>query len=218
MRNARGFTLVEVLVALLIMAILAVMGWQGVDGMIRARDASQQAAERTLRLTTVIAQWEQDLGSLYENPSVPALVFDGANLRLVRLTPEGAQVVVWSLREGVWRRWASPAVRRAFELQQAWLRSQQLIGNEEQQVRVLEGATEWQVYFFQGNAWANAQSSGNVAFVPTPSPPTSGAQGALPPGVTAAQRTLLPSGVRLVLSLGPERRLTRDVLLGPAAS
>jgi general secretion pathway protein J len=195
--------------ALLIMAILEVMGWEVVDGMIRAREASQQAAERTLRLTTVIAQWEQDLSSLYENPSVPALVFDGANLRLVRLTPEGAQVVVWSLREGVWRRWASPTVRRAFDLQQAWLRSQQLIGNEEQQVRVLEGATEWQVYFFQGNSWANAQSSGNVVSAQVPG---------LPASAAAAQRTLLPSGVRLVLSLGPERRLTRDVLLGPAAS
>ena len=209
MRKAAGFTLVEVLVALLIMAILSAMAWQGVDGMVRARDASQEAAERTLRLTTVMAQWEQDLSSLYDNPTVPALAFDGANLRLARVTPDGAQVVVWSLREGVWRRWASQSVIRAADLQQAWLISQQLIGTEGEQVRLLDGATQWQLYFFRGNAWSNAQSSAGVTVVPAqPATTASPAAGVVP-------RAPLPSGVRLVLSFGDERRLTRDVMLGP---
>src|SRR5262245_56188391 len=178
-RRAAGFTLVEVLVALLIMAILSAMAWQGVDGMVRARDASQEAAERTLRLTTVMAQWEQDLASLYDNPTVPALNFDGANLRLARVTPQGAQIVVWSLREGVWRRWASQSVKRAFELQQAWLMSQQLIGTEVQQVKLLEGTTQWQMYFFRGNAWSNAQSSADVSVVPA-APAQAGSPAVLP--------------------------------------
>ena len=202
----RGFTLVEVLVALLIMSILATLGWQGVDGMVRARDISQETAERTLRLTTVIGQWEQDLASLYDSATVPSLQFDGATMRLTRQTPLGAQVVVWSLREGVWRRWASPSVRRAFELQQAWLMSQQLIGNEDQQVRLLDNASEWQVYFYRGNAWTNAQSSGDVvAAAPSPALAASG---------VIVPRAALPSGVRLVINLG-ERRLIRDVALGP---
>ena len=205
-RTASGFTLVEVLVALLIMATLSTMAWQGVDGMVRARDASQEATERTLRLTTVLAQWEQDLGSLYDSTSVPAIAFDGASLRLSRATPDGAQVVVWSLREGVWRRWASPSVTRAFELQQAWLMSQQLIGTEDHQVRLLDGATQWQLYFFRGNAWSNAQSSADAA--PAPS-------AAQPPA--AAPRAALPTGVRLVLGFADQRRLTRDVLLGPSS-
>lgn len=204
-RRAAGFTLVEVLVALLIMAILSAMAWQGVDGMVRARDASQAAAERTLRLTTVMAQWEQDLSSLYDSSNVPTLAFDGANLRLARFTPDGAQIVVWSLREGVWRRWASPSVKRSFELQQAWLMSQQLIGTEDHQVRLLDGATQWQLYFFRGNAWSNAQSSADTA--PAPS-------AAQPPA--AAPRAALPTGVRLVLGFADQRRLTRDVLLGPS--
>jgi general secretion pathway protein J len=198
------------------MAILAAMGWQGVDGMVRARDISQQAAERTLRLTTVVGQWEQDLASLYESASAPALQFDGARLRLTRLTPDGAQVVVWSLNEGVWRRWASPSVKRSFELQQAWLMSQQLIGNEDQQVRLLDGASEWQVYFYRGNAWSNAQSSAGVVVPQSPGPAASGALapgGALPGGIIVP-RAALPSGVRLVINLG-NFRLTRDVMLGP---
>jgi general secretion pathway protein J len=197
--RARGFTLVEVLVALLIMSIMAAMGWQGIDGMVRARDASQGAAEGTLRMTTVIAQWERDLGSLFESPAAPAIAFDGATLRLVRESPDGAQVVAWSLREGVWRRWVSPAVLRAADLQQAWLRSQQLLGNEDAQVQLLDGATDWQIYFFRGNAWSNAQSSADLA---------------PPQAASAPQRAVLPNGVRLVLNLG-DRRLTRDVMLGP---
>jgi len=202
--HARGFTLVEVLVALLIMAILAAMGWQGIDGMIRAKDASQGAAERTLRMTTLIAQWEQDLASIYDSATAPAIAFDGATLRLVRQATGGAQVVAWSLREGVWRRWHSPVVASAAELQQAWLASQQLLGNEETQVQLLDGATEWQVYFFRANAWTNAQSSADIVVAPV---------AAAASGVVQS-RAALPNGVRLVLTLG-DRRLTRDVALGP---
>ena len=60
-RAPRGFTLIEVLVAMVVMAIMSLMAWQGVDGIVRARDANQARLEQTLRLKTVIAQWEQDL-------------------------------------------------------------------------------------------------------------------------------------------------------------
>jgi prepilin-type N-terminal cleavage/methylation domain-containing protein len=61
MRNAAGFTLIEVLVAMTVMAVMAMMAWQGVDGIVRARDANQSRLEQTLRLNSVIGQWEQDL-------------------------------------------------------------------------------------------------------------------------------------------------------------
>jgi general secretion pathway protein J len=198
--RGRGFTLVEVLVALLIMAVLSTMAWQGVDGIVRARDISQAQTERTLRLNTVIAQWDLDLQSLHDNTAVPALSFDGSTLRLVRTAPQGVQLVAWSLQGDVWRRWAGPLVTRVAELQDSWLRSQQLLGNEPGQLQLLEGVSEVQVYFFRGNGWSNAQSSGDVA-------PAA-------PSASAPQRDLLPSGVRLLLVMG-EQRLTRDLLLAP---
>ena len=72
-RTAResGFTLVEVLVALLVMAIMAGMAWQGVDGIVRARDASRLRMEQSLRLSAVIAQWEQDLASVQDTLVAP---------------------------------------------------------------------------------------------------------------------------------------------------
>ena len=208
--QARGFTLVEVLVALSLMAVLAGMAWQGLAGIARARDASDQRVEVTLRVNTVLAQWEQDLHAMYDSGVVPTLSFDGATLRLVRRSVDGLQVVAWSRREQRWLRWAGPPVTQARALQDSWLSSQQLLGNEPGQLRMLDGLTEWQVYFYRGNAWSNAQSSADAA---APAP------GASAPAVT---RVLLPTGVRAVLGFsggpGPlAGTLTRDVLLAPQA-
>jgi general secretion pathway protein J len=204
MMKTRGFTLIEVLVALLIMAVLATLAWRGIDSLARSREIAQDRVERTLRLNTVLAQWEQDLLALHDKVPVPTLQFDGANARLVRDAEGGVQMVVWSLRDDVWTRWAGPVVTRTGDLQENWLRSQQLLGSEPGHVRALAGVSDWQMYFFQGNAWANAQSSGDVAppFEPAASAP------AAPP------RVQLPSGVRIVLTL-PEGPLTRDVRLAP---
>jgi general secretion pathway protein J len=205
-----GFTLVEVLVALLIMSVIAAMGWQGVSAMSRAREYGAAASDRTLRLGAVIGQWEQDLQAIYDSPRVPGLHFDGASLRLVRRADGGVQVVVWSLRDGVWQRWASATLDRQAALQEAWMTSLQLQGNEAGQLRLLDTVAGWQLYYFRGQTWSNAQSSGDTDAAAAP-PATAGSA----PGA-AASRTLLPTGVRLLLEL-PEGRLNRDVLLSPQA-
>jgi len=206
-RPQAGFTLVEVLVALSLMAVLAGMAWQGLDGISRARTASQGRVEQTLRLNTVLAQWEQDLQSVFDTNLVPALAFDGATLRLVRRQADGLQVVGWSLREQRWLRWTGPVVTRPAALQESWLVSQQLLGNEAAQLRMQEGLASWQVYFYRGNAWSNAQSSAGAA-----APPAAGASAPI------VARTPLPTGVRVVLGFeggGLAGTLTRDVLLAP---
>lgn len=211
--RARGFTLVEVLVALLIMSVIAAMGWQGVSAMATARERTAAASERMLRLQAVIGQWEQDLESVYDGPRVPGLHFDGAALRLVRRSDDGVRLVVWALREGTWSRWASPVYTSQAPLEQAWNASFQLQGQEPGQLKLLEGLGGWQLYCFVGQAWANCQSTGDLAQPQaSPPPPTpSGGQ-----GTVGQPRTALPAGVRLQLEL-PEGRLLRDVVLPPQA-
>ncbi len=209
----RGFTLVEVLVALGIMAMLAVMGWQGIDGIVRTRDASQVRLDQTLRLGTVLAQWEQDLASLQETDAVPALSYDGRTLRLTRRAQDGVQLIAWSLAPPAtsatqtdavsqhWSRWAGPAVSTSAALQDSWLRSQLLQVNDPGLLRMMDGVSQVQLYCYRGNAWSNCQSSGDVAAA---APPASGASGAS--GATA--RTVLPTGLRVVLTFADGSAMT----------
>lgn len=215
-RAASGFTLVEVLVAMMIMAILAVMAWQGVDGIVRTRDASQAKLEQTLRLNTVVAQWEHDLAALQDSGVVDSFAFDGATVRLTRRVERGLQVVTWSLMPGAegttgggtLLRWASPPATGSNELQDTWMRTLQFQGIEPGQLPALKGIAQWQLYCAyssgqgQGAAnFSNCQSTGNA---PPPAPTASAPR---PP------RTARPDIVRLVIEFSGDLNgsLTRDV-------
>lgn len=230
-QTSRGFTLIEVLVALLILSVMAAMAWTGVDGLLRARNVAESHLTTTLRVQSTLAQFEADMNAVYDTLAVPALVFDGATLRITRSSAGGVQLVAWSLRNGNWQRWASPAVTHSSDLSEIWLRSMQLLGNEPAQVTTLKGISQWQFYTFRGGAWTNPQSSadlaqssvaggfaagGGSAKAGTPTGVLSGA-----PGAATIARTLLPTGVRVILTFDPDGgsgvsgTLTRDFLMPP---
>ena len=188
-RRSAGFTLVEVLVALLLMAILSGMAWQGLDGVLRARQSSLQSVENTTRLATVLTQWEQDLQAVQDSGVVPPLSFDGQTLRMTRRVEGGLALVAWSVRGGQWQRWTGAAMQRSTALQQAWMASHQLQGHEPGHLKLADAASEWQLHFYRGNGWSNAQSSGDLVGE-------------------------LPQAVRLIITL-QSQRLTRDIALGP---
>jgi general secretion pathway protein J len=229
--QAGGFTLIEVLVALLIMAILATLAWQGLDGILRARDGNRNAIDSTVRLATVMTQWEQDLGAIVDTGALSSpLAFDGQSLRLTRRTDRGVMLVVWAVRNGVWQRWTSQPLVRSAALQDVWTRSATFQGQEAGQLTVATGASQWQVYFNWGGQWSNAQSTGNqeqvVVASPAPAAPpvsasapasaASGAEAAASAPAAAptlATRATLPDAVRLQITLDG-RRLVRDIPLG----
>ena len=67
----RGFTLVELLVALFILSLVAVLSWRGLDGMVRAQAATQARADQVLALQVGLAQWNADLEALVPQPQLP---------------------------------------------------------------------------------------------------------------------------------------------------
>lgn len=216
---ARGFTLVEVLVALFIMAVLAGLAWRGVDALVRTRDGSKAAAEAVLRLGTVLAQWEQDLNQIQDSAAVPALSFDGASLRLTRRTADGLQFVVWTRQGNQLWRWASQPVTHVQALSDAWMRGQQWSAIGSEALAMLDGVSDMQVYYFRSNdnTWSNAQSTGDTAESAAAVAKAAAAAGAASAAALvvpdlAAQA--LPKGVRLQLTL-PSGVLTRDLMLRP---
>lgn len=206
-----GFTLIEVMVALLILSVMSAMAWKGIDGMARSREVADGNVKRTLRLQSVMVQWQADLNAVIDTRSVQALQFDGAALRMTRRAAGGVQVVMWALRSGRWVRWAGEPVTTVGQLQDQWSRSMQMQGNEPGTLGALKGVTQWQVYFFRGGGWSNAQSSGDVSRRREPQSDTA----ALAQASVGAEA--LPTGVRCVLGLGEgsgfEGSITRDVSL-----
>ncbi|OLF36155.1 type II secretion system minor pseudopilin GspJ [Psychrobacter sp. Cmf 22.2] len=82
MRQQHGFTLLELMVAMAIFAMLAVAGWQVFDGVNRARERAQFHADQLAVLQYAYLQLQQDMGQIiaYQAPSTQNSSANGSNL------------------------------------------------------------------------------------------------------------------------------------------
>jgi len=219
MRRARGFTLVELLVALFALALLAALSWRGLDGMMRTRSVTEARADEILTLQTGLGQWDADLAALVQLPTATALDWNGRVLRLTRRSTAspgaGVHVVGWTRREGQWRRWQSPPMATRAELDAAWEAADNWSQNPGDALRGQEVAIvpleDWQIFYFRDNAWSNPFSTA----VAQAAPPQAFGQVVTPArNAQGPSAGVLPDGVRLVLQLPPGRaisgQITRD--------
>lgn len=190
MKASKGFTLIEVLVASAILALMALISWRGIDGMFRTQTALQTRSDATHTLQIGLAQWRTDLDNMVVLQGTPALDWDGRVLRITRQHSQdarsGVQVVAWTLGKGQWTRWQSEPLTLSDGWDEAWKQAQiwaesagNLSANTSHEV-LIHPLRTWQIYYHRDGAWSNPLSS----------------------AVTAKSNLQnLPEGVRLVLEL-----------------
>jgi general secretion pathway protein J len=212
-----GFTLVELMVAIVIMALLALLSWRGLDGMTRVQSQTQSHTDSVLALQAGLAQWQTDLDAIMVQTNVPGVTgldYDAQVLRLTRryaengdipnhaLGGDSIRVVAWSHRNVEntikWLRWQSEPLKTRAELQAAWLQAKQWASNATEADKkgevVVATIDKWQVFYYRNDAWVNALSSADVD--------------ELIPGSKGAA---LPDGIRLILSLSPGQALVGNI-------
>jgi general secretion pathway protein J len=126
--RTHGFTLVELMVAIGILSLVAVMGWRGLDSIVRARVALADEMEHTRRTQLTFAQLQSDCAHV---APVTALggrqAFDAADGRLTLMRtvesdnqPLGFEVVSYRIADGVLTRHESAATRDMKVLDALW--------------------------------------------------------------------------------------------------
>lgn len=153
-----GFTLVELLVAISILTFIAVLGWRGLDTIIRTRSSLDQELEQTHNLQIIFAQIQNDGANIVNASMIDGrspLVITRNRFGLVRTvsaetTPTKLQWVSYRLQENVLYRETSPATRDLQELQAYW---QQL--NSDDDVNIARVHLQADIRELTVRVWAN---------------------------------------------------------------
>ena len=204
MKTARGFTLVELLVAIGILAMVAVLGWRGLDGIVRARVALTDQMEMTRGMQLAFAQMQSDCEHAADATMLgrrPFLLQADNRLTLVRTVfnenePARLQVIAYRLVDKQLQRRESRTTRDLVELDALWQAS--VSDTDPTPPVTLQGGVESMgVLVWQNGAWQK-QAQQQVA---------AAAQGGVVPNAV--------TGVQVVLAArGFPQPLTKSFLLG----
>jgi general secretion pathway protein J len=212
-----GLTLIELLVAISVLAFVAVLGWRGLDGIVRARIALTSDLEQTRGMQLAFAQLQNDcahLASVANLQGRAPLVIDQNRLTLVRTVfgdnqPSQLQVITYRVSDGVLTRRESAATRDLRELDNLWQAA--AAGTDAVQPVVLQsGVAALTMRLWGSNGWGAPNA--NVA--PPPAlPVTTTGSGTPFPG--AATDPNVMTGMEVALQLqGRESSMLKVFLLG----
>jgi general secretion pathway protein J len=205
MRGARGFTLVELLVAISILAIVAVLGWRGLDSIVRARASLTEQMETTRGMQLAFAQMQSDCEHKAGREAIdrrPWLQVAPGRITLVRETftenqPSRLQVVSYRIVNGVLLRRESPPTRDLLQLDALW-QAATSDADTSPAVALQGGLAGMQISVWQNNVWrqAGADPAANAAGVvgppQAPAPPQNGV-------VQQQQQNSEPTGLMVAL-------------------
>ena len=200
-----GFTLVELLVAISILAIVAVLGWRGLDGIVRARVNLTEQMETTRGMQLAFAQMQSDCEHMASAELLHRrnnLMADNGRLTLVRTViaenePARLQVVTYRIRDGVLMRRESVATRDLVQLDVLWQGAVSDI-DPGAAVSLQSGVAGMLVRVWENNAWQ----------VPTPQVAQSGQN-------SAPLLRPTPTGLEVALEVkGLDTTMTKVFLLG----
>ncbi|MES2758122.1 MAG: prepilin-type N-terminal cleavage/methylation domain-containing protein [Pseudomonadota bacterium] len=184
LHRARGFTLVELLVAISILAMVAVLGWRGLDGIVRARVALTDQMEVTRGMQLAFAQMQSDAEHMADAALLDRRAFLQAGedrLTLVRTSyvenePMRLQVVSYRVRDGMLTRRESASTRDLMQLDVLWQAAISDI-DPTPPVTLQGGVTGMLIESWQQNQWRQSGQQQQQEPQPQPAPGEAGPGG-----------------------------------------
>ena len=164
-----GFTLVELLVAIAILAMVAVLGWRGLDSIMRARSSLTTQMEVTRGMQLAFAQLQSDCEHI-TRPEVlngrPYLLIGNDRITMVRDVftenqPSRLQVVAYRIVNGTLMRRESNVTRDLAELDALWQASTSDTDTGGA-VALQGGVAGMQVLVWQNDGWRQAVATINT--------------------------------------------------------
>ncbi|HEY1151437.1 MAG TPA: prepilin-type N-terminal cleavage/methylation domain-containing protein [Pseudoduganella sp.] len=165
----RGFTLVELLVAITVLAIVAVLGWRGLDGIVRSREQLTAQMEQTRGIQLAFAQLQSDLEQIADKGTVlnnhQNLMADNTRLVFIRTVltenaPTQLQVVSYRIRDGILSRRESPSTRDLVQLDALWQAALGDAGGDVQREVALHGGVNGMgVRVWENGAWKQPENA-----------------------------------------------------------
>ncbi|MBC3861687.1 prepilin-type N-terminal cleavage/methylation domain-containing protein [Undibacterium jejuense] len=221
-----GFTLIELLVAITILGIVAVLGWRGLDSIVRARQTLNGEMDQTRGIQIAFAQIENDCAHVMDANMLPGnsvLTAAGSKLMIIRSVfednlPIRFQVVVFNVVDGVLsRRELSPTRETAVLLAQWQSAAEDLDGTPSIPLQSKVESFSLRTWKVGETGWRmngdNVVNAGDTATSANPVIPPNPANPANPSGASAKSATL--AGVEVSMQVqGREAPMTKIFLLG----